>query len=211
MKIQIEKEPADREPLKGDALPADFRPILTIDVLGDSRTLLLVNGLETALFVLLVLAGFLAVADNPVHPVLSLAYWPYFGWMMAVLAACALCVFSHLYLHGLLLEHYGGGRPSFGFCHMYVYTWCPEPLEKKNYLKAILAPVILCGIALLILSLILPPIWLTAAYIVQIANLCCSGRDFYVAIKLFSLRQKALIHDQGLKLTAYGPGSEYPL
>ena len=211
MKIAMERDPGLRSTQNPPDLPSDFRPVTTIDIAGNKRTLLIVNAIEAALFVLLAGGGFFAVSRRVSHPVLEMTFWPYFGWMLITIAVSAFCVIGRIYLHGLLLEHYGGGDAHYGFCRMYLYAWGDKLIRIRYYLRITIVPVLLPALILLALSLLMSPVWRCTAYIVQIVNLCSSSRECYIAARLLGHDRQEVVYDRGLKLTVFGPGSEYPL
>lgn len=163
------------EPRASRALPAGYGLTERIDLLKNKRQLWLVNGLSLVLLVLTAVLG------------LCLRPWDWSGWSLStsLLALAGICLYivGHEAVHGAAMFLLSHEKPRFGFSLMYAYAGSDAYFSKGPYLIISLAPAVLWGLLLAVLTVLLPDPWFWPLWIIQITNISGSAGDFYVFSK----------------------------
>ncbi len=191
-------------------LPDDYRQIALIDIEHNHQQQLIVNGIGLLLVLLLSALGLWITQHAKSHPVLTLPFWPYFFWMLVVLALCAGWEVERLIFKELLIRHYSHKEVKRGICCLYGYACTNLYFNRKTWIIIQLAPVLFNGAALLILTMALTSLWAPAAYILQILNLAGSAMDLYFAARTLTMPEDILIHQDVLTVRIYSGSSELP-
>lgn len=75
--------------------------------------------------------------------------------------------------------------------------------DKQGYLFIALAPVVLWGMVLLVITFIVPTSWFWVVYFVQVMNISGAVGDFYVTVKFLKFPKDILVKDSGIGMTVY--------
>lgn len=192
-------------------LPEDYREVMNYDIRTRRKDALMVNLLTILLFILMCIIGILLLIGKRPLPVLELSQGKYLAWMFTVLFFILLHMAAHMWIHGRMMQYFSGEKPFYGYCGFYLYTGCDAFFTRRDYLVIVMAPFVINGVLLLVLTWTLSPIWSPAAYIVQIFNVSMSARDFVAANQVRKQPEDALIRDTGMKFTVYSGSSGYPV
>ena len=123
---------------------------------------------------------------------------------IAALAAGSLAyIVLHELVHGVFIRAFSGERAKYGFSLVFAFAYSDFYFAKRPYLIIALAPVILWGIVLAILTPVVPLSWFWVVYIIQLSNLSGAAGDLYVTVRLWRLPHNALIKDTGTAMTVY--------
>lgn len=183
------------EPRASRALPAGYGLTERIDLLKNKRQLWLVNGLSLVLLVLTAVLG------------LCLRPWDWSGWSLStsLLALAGICLYivGHEAVHGAAMFLLSHEKPRFGFSLMYAYAGSDAYFSKGPYLIISLAPAVLWGLLLAVLTVLLPDPWFWPLWIIQITNISGSAGDFYVFFKILAKSNSVLVQDTGTAMTVY--------
>lgn len=183
------------EPRASRALPAGYGLTERIDLLKNKRQLWLVNGLSLVLLVLTAVLG------------LCLRPWDWSGWSLStsLLALAGICLYivGHEAVHGAAMFLLSHEKPRFGFSLMYAYAGSDAYFSKGPYLIISLAPAVLWGLLLAVLTVLLPDPWFWPLWIIQITNISGSAGDFYVFFKILAKSDSVLVQDTGIAMTVY--------
>ncbi len=123
---------------------------------------------------------------------------------MAVLALSEyLYIILHEAIHGIFIRIISGKWGKFGFKSVYAYASCDTYLGKKEYIIIALAPIVIFGILLGVMSVLVSAEWFWVVYLVQITNISGAVGDVYVTYTITRLPKDTLIFDTGLEMTAF--------
>ena len=176
-------------------LPAGYRKIGGVDLLQDRRAALAVNlgalGAAVVLFLLgLMLHPFRLFTAGVSLPVQLLLF----------LLGLVLYMVLHELTHGVLMRHYSGLRPRYGFNGVYAYAGSDAYFDRRSYRVIALAPVVWLGNLLFLLCTAAPPSFFWPCYLIQITNLSGAAGDLYVCLLLRKLPGDLLIQDSGVAM-----------
>ena len=76
--------------------------------------------------------------------------------------------------------------------------------DKKSYVIITLAPIVIWGIALMILTILAPREWFWVVYFIQITNISGAAGDLYITFRFRKLPNDILINDTGVEMRVYG-------
>lgn len=123
---------------------------------------------------------------------------------MAVLAVSEyLYVIMHEAIHGVFIRIISGKWGKFGFKSVYAYASCDTYIGKKEYIIIALAPILIFGILLGVLSVFVSAEWFWIVYIIQITNISGAVGDVYVTYAMTRLPKDTLVFDTGLEMTVF--------
>lgn len=123
---------------------------------------------------------------------------------MAVLALSEyLYIILHEAIHGIFIRIISGKWGKFGFKSVYAYASCDTYLGKKEYIIIALAPIVIFGILLGVMSVLVSAEWFWVVYLVQITNISGAVGDVYVTYTIARLPKDTLIFDTGLEMTVF--------
>ncbi len=184
-------------------LPLGYEKILDIDLQRNKKMMLGVNIGAIAVSVIMVAAAL------PFVPITSLfdmsgGLLVYALRFLALLAGMVAYIILHELVHGILMKHFGGVKPHYGFTLMYAYAGSSAYFNKKSYIIIGLAPVVIWGIVLGVLCAVVPEGWFWVVYLIQIMNLSGAAGDAYVTYKMLTLPDDILVNDTGVAMTVYG-------
>ena len=183
-------------------LPSGYEKICSVDLKANKKLMILVN-----LFAIIIAAAL-------VIPMLFLVpIWNLFsmeaGFIPYILRFAALAVFSVLYIilhelvHGITMKLFGTKKVKYGFTGMYAFAGSDDYYGKIPYIVIALAPVVLWGIVLAIVTPLVPVEWFWVVYFIQISNLSGAAGDLYVTTKFLKLPKDILVKDEGVRMDVY--------
>lgn len=184
-------------------LPAGYQATCRIDLQKNKKQMLLVNGLAILIMFLMLYIGcrFVRLEDVFVMDSLGLCLLRLF----VLFGGTVLYLVLHEWVHGIFMRRFSGARPHYGFTGMYAYAGSSAYFNKKHYLIIALAPLIIWGIALAVLTALVPESWFWPVYFIQIANISGAAGDLYVFVRLSRMSSDILINDTGTAITIYSP------
>lgn len=184
------------------ALPEGYRESLSIDLQKNKKLSLLVNGISVLIAIALVVPMLFLV---PISALFSMKE----GLGMYILRFGAMAVLSmvyillHEWIHGIAMRLCGTAKVKYGFTGLYAFAGSDDYYDKRGYLFIALAPVVLWGVVLAVLTPLVPVSWFWVVYYIQILNLSGAAGDFYVTAKFSRLPKKILVKDCGVSMTVY--------
>ena len=193
------------------ALPDNYKKILTVDLQNDKKLAVLVNLLAFLLGVALIVVRipFLSIPLPSFSTPADLL--PYFLRLLALFLGICLYIILHEATHGVVMRAFGAKHVRFGFTGLYAYAGSKEDyFGKKAYLVIALSPVLLFGVLLLLLDLLLPidDGWRWVIYLIQVQNLSGAAGDLYVTLRFLSLPSDILVYDEGTAMRVYARSKE---
>lgn len=123
---------------------------------------------------------------------------------MATLAVSEyLYIILHEAVHGVFIRLISGKWGKFGFRSTFAYASCDTYLGKKEYVIIALAPIVIFGILLGVLSLFVSAEWFWVVYIIQVTNISGGVGDVYVTYTMARLPSDLLVFDTGVEMTVF--------
>lgn len=183
-------------------LPDGYKVIYTVDLRKNKNAALTVNILAIAITVLLVIPMLFL---RPISSLFDMS-----GGMSAyILRFSALLLFQLVYLvlhelvHGIAMKICGTKKVKYGFTGMYAFAGSSDYYGKTAYVFIALAPVIFWGVALAIITPIVPVHWFWVVYPVQVTNLSGAAGDMFVTARFSRFPADILVKDSGVSMTVY--------
>ena len=180
-------------------LPEGYREILQVDLQKNKKLALLVNGLSLLIAVPAVLLGLWLV---PIQTVF-LGPTPYLIKCLVFLVGVIAYMILHELVHGVCMKYFCKAEVHYGYTGLYAYVGSPAYFDKRSYIIIALAPVVLWGIVLLVLSCVVDSAWFWCVYLIQICNLSGAAGDIYVTYKFSKLPKDILVQDAGVSMKVY--------
>ena len=183
-------------------LPDGYNEIYTIDLQKNKKSALLVNLLAIVIAILLVVPMHFAV---PIFSMFSMEkgmknYLLRFGVLIVLIV---LYMVLHELVHGIAMKICGTKKVKYGFTGMYAFAGSKDYYDKKAYIFIALAPVVLWGIVLAVVTPLVPVEWFWVVYMIQITNLSGAAGDLFVTVKFSRLPSDILVQDYGVGMKVY--------
>ncbi len=182
-------------------LPEGYKEILAVDLQGNKRQLLIVNGAALAISIIMAVIGIL------IHPIRISAERDSLEGLLIdlliIVPGTILYMILHEAVHGIFMRAFSEVKPRFGFTGLYAYAGSDAYYAKLPYIIIALAPVVIWGIVLLVLNLLIPA-YFWPIYFIQIMNISGAAGDLYVTLKFMRMPADILVHDTGVAMTVYG-------
>lgn len=183
-------------------LPDGYNEIYTIDLQKNIKSAFLVNLLAIVIAVLLVVPMHFAV---PIFSMFSMEkgmknYLLRFGVLIVLIV---LYMVLHELVHGIAMKICGTKKVKYGFTGMYAFAGSKDYYDKKAYIFIALAPVVLWGIVLAVITPLVPVEWFWVVYMIQITNLSGAAGDLFVTVKFSRLPSDILVQDYGVGMKVY--------
>ena len=182
-------------------LPESYGEIERIDLLENRRQLLLVNGLAVLIAAVMILPPLIVRGLHFREDGIGLILLK----IVILLTAAVVYMALHELVHGVFIRKYSGRRPGYGVGMGYACAGSDAYFNKKSYIIIALSPVIIWGVALLILNLALSSAWFWVVYGVQITNISGAAGDYYVTYRMLKMPSDILVRDSGTKMAVYAP------
>lgn len=183
-------------------LPDGYNEIYTIDLQKNKKSALIVNLLAVVIAVLLVVPMHFAV---PIFSMFSMEkgmknYLLRFGVLIVLIV---LYMVLHELVHGIAMKICGTKKVKYGFTGMYAFAGSKDYYDKKAYIFIALAPVVLWGIVLAVVTPLVTVEWFWVVYMIQITNLSGAAGDLFVTVKFSRLPSDILVQDYGVGMKVY--------
>ena len=123
--------------------------------------------------------------------------------VFGVLLAIVLYMVAHEFVHGVFIKKYSGKKAKYGFTGAYAYAGSDAYFNKRQYVVIALAPIVLFGIAFLLLNVLLPAKWFWGVYVLQLVNLSGAVGDLYITWLMGRLPADVLTCDVGVEMFMY--------
>ena len=186
-------------------LPENFREIADFDLQKNKKQMLWVNGISLVILLALMVPMMFVVPLNTMLSDLSdmnmglhllIKFAAIFGFMI-------IYMILHELVHGICMRAIAGVKPKYGFTGMYAFAACDAYFGKGAYILIALAPVVLWGIVLAVITPLVPVTWFWIVYFIQLMNLSGAAGDLYVTFCLLRMPKDVLIRDWGVAMKVY--------
>lgn len=183
-------------------LPDGYTAYFAIDLQKNTKLSLLVNGFALLIAALAVIPMLFVVPISTLFNMSGglghyfLKFAVLFGLMVAYLVL-------HELVHGVAMRMCGTKKIKYGFTGLYAFAGSDDYYDKRSYLFIALAPVVLWGIVLAVVTPFVSEQWFWVVYFQQVMNLSGAAGDLYVTVKFFRLPDSVLIKDSGVGMTVY--------
>lgn len=188
-------------------LPEGYREIYALDMHEDKKLAVWVNLLS------------LAIAAVFAVPMLFVVPWwatfdvtdgmtGYWIKLAAMLGLTLVYLVLHELVHGIAMRICGTKKIRYGVKGVYAFAASDDHYRKKPYIFIALAPVVLWGIVLAIVTPFVPASWFWVVYFVQLMNLSGAAGDLYVTVKFSRMPRDILIRDSGVGMVVYAKETE---
>ena len=184
------------------SLPEDYQEIFTIDLQKDKKMALKVNLLAALIAVCLAVPMHFIVPISTVFR-MSGGLWAYSVRFVALILLLPLYIVLHELVHGVAMKLCGTKKVRYGFTGLYAFAASDDFYDRKAYIFIALAPIVLWGIVLAVVSLLVPVEWFWVIYFVQITNLSGAAGDLFVTIRFSRLPKDILVQDYGVGMRVF--------
>jgi hypothetical protein len=189
------------------ALPDNFELAFSIDLATNKTMAIILNlvGLGVTLLTLWLLAIFV----NLIHPELSgnsnRLSFNLTGFLLLVLLI-ALNMVIHEIIHGIFFWVFTHSRPVFGLKLTYAFAAAPDwYIPKSRYWIIGLAPLLLIGLAGILVIVFCPSAFMLPAAVVVGFNTGGAVGDIWIVSRLFHASPSCLVKDTGHGVYYYQP------
>ena len=188
-------------------LPEGYREIYALDMHEDKKLAVWVNLLSLAIAAVFAVPMLFVVPWWTTFDVTDgmSGYWVKFA---AMLGLTLLYLVLHELVHGIAMRICGTKKIRYGFKGVYAFAASDDYYRKKPYIFIALAPVVLWGIVLAIVTPFVPASWFWVVYFVQLMNLSGAAGDLYVTVRFSRMPRDILIRDSGVGMVVYAKETE---
>lgn len=188
-------------------LPEGYREIYALDMHEDKKLAVWVNLLSLAIAAVFAVPMLFVVPWWTTFDVTDgmSGYWVKFA---AMLGLTLLYLVLHELVHGIAMRICGTKKIRYGFKGVYAFAASDDYYRKRPYVFIALAPVVLWGIVLAIVTPFVPASWFWVVYFVQLMNLSGAAGDLYVTVKFSRMPRDILIRDSGVGMVVYAKETE---
>ncbi len=183
-------------------LPQGYVRILSIDLQKEKKLFLTVNLIGLAIMAVLTIPMLFLVPISALFD-MSNGMGPYFARFASLLVLSVVYMVLHELVHGITMKLCGTKHVKYGFTGAYAFAGSDDYYDKKSYIIIALAPVILWGIVLAIVTPLVPTPWFWVVYFIQICNLSGAAGDLYVTVKFARLPADILVKDDGVRMNVF--------
>lgn len=189
-------------------LPEGYTEAFRVDLRKDRKLFWLVNGLALLIALALLWLGavrhpFSALFQRMLRQLDEGDYLAYFAPLLCMFLGAVIYMVLHELTHGVFMRFFSGAKPHYGFTGAYAYAGSEAFFCKAHYIVIALAPVVLLGIVIAILTAVLPEEWFWPVFFQQILNLSGAAGDLYVTVRFFRLPADMLVRDTGTAMTVF--------
>lgn len=185
-------------------LPQEYTEFFKIDLQKNKKTAIWVNLLSAVIAVGMIMLGCAFVPLSALFNMESGLGMYFLRWCL-IFAGLVVYMVLHELVHGVFMKRYSGIKAKYGFTGLYAYAGSLAYFNKPCYLIIALAPVVVWGVVLAVLTFIVPPVWFWMVYMIQVINISGAAGDFYVTYKMLKMPQDILVQDTGVAMTIYAP------
>lgn len=178
-------------------LPGGYSLDRRVDLRSDKKALLLSEGGQIVLLLLLGLLGLIFLPSVVITRKALLI-------QAAVLCLGLVCgLLLHEGLHGLLMRLGGSSRIRLGFIGLRPYMQCSACFDRRSYRRILLLPALLGEILLLAAVILVPADWKWTLYILLIGNTAAGWEDISLLLMTRSGGAEALYQHRGTVAEVY--------
>jgi Putative zincin peptidase len=185
------------------ALPEGYAQSDEINLKKNKRLAIILNiiAVVVAIFSFYLLSGFTAL----MRPGLMNSSGSITLVMVVILVGLYVILMTmHELIHGFFFWVFTRSRPVFGIRQFYAFAGAPAwYIPTRQYAFVTLGPLIIIGVAGMLLMLIVPESWLLTIIFLVALNTGGAMGDFLVFTHLFKLPQTCLANDTGDVITFY--------
>jgi len=185
-----------------DVLPEGYREIYEIDLQKNKRAALLVNGLALLIAAALVVPVLFAVPIKHFFNPKNLGLDDVIRYLVMAVGIIVYIILHEL-VHGIAMKLCGTKKVKYGFTGMYAFAGSDDYYGKGSYIFIALAPVVLWGAVLAVVSLFVPLSWFWVVHFVQVVNLSGAAGDLFVTVKFSRFPKDILVRDHGVGMRVY--------
>ena len=185
-----------------ETLPEGYREWMKVDLQKNKKLALIINGIGLIIAVVMAVIGQLIVPIQTLFD-MEAGLGMYTLRFVVLLAGMVAYIILHELVHGVVMKHYSGQKPFYGFTGLYAYAGSKCYFDRRSYIVIALAPIVVWGVVLLILNLFAAGSWFWVVYLIQISNVSGAAGDFYVSARFSGMPQDILINDVGVSMTVY--------
>ena len=183
-------------------LPDGYHEIYAVDLQKNKKVALLVNILAILIAALLVVPMCFVV---PISSLFSMEtgmknYIFRFGILLVLIIVYMVL---HELVHGIAMKICGTKKVKYGFTGMYAFAGSRDFYNKKAYIYIALAPVVLWGSVLAVITPLVSAEWFWVVYMIQIINVSGAAGDLFVTVKFLRLPRDILIRDYGVGMKVF--------
>lgn len=175
-------------------LPEGYKEVFRVDLLHNKRMLIIVNVINTVIALVMFIGGII------IEPRM-------FGGRFDTLLICCVGMWIYIVLHelvhGVFMKKYSGIKPTYGFKVIYAYAGSKAYFCKSHYIIIAMAPVVIWGIVLGIMTPLVPRVWFWTVYFIQLLNVSGAAGDFYVTYLMWKMPDDILVQDSGTDMRIY--------
>ena len=183
-------------------LPAAYCKLAEIDLQNNKKEMILVNGFSLALAAA---AALPAALRHPFGPLFEAESPIILLQRFAVqIVGMALYLVLHELVHGVFMWYYTKEKPRYGFTGLYAYAGSDAYFCRSHYIIIALAPVVVWGAVLAVLTPLANPQWFWVVYLIQVFNISGAAGDLYVTARLLRMPRDILITDSGVAMQVFG-------
>lgn len=185
-----------------EVLPDGYKEIYTIDLQKNKKMALTVNALAIVIAAVLLVPMFFVV---PITGLFSMGngFGNYLLKMCIFLVSMVAYLILHELVHGVAMKMCGTKKVKYGFTGMYAFAGSEDYYDKRSYFFIALAPVVLWGIVLAMLTPIVSAGWFWVVYMIQVINLSGAAGDLFVTVKFMRFPKDILVKDYGVGMMVY--------
>ncbi|MBQ2661387.1 MAG: DUF3267 domain-containing protein [Clostridia bacterium] len=183
-------------------LPEGYKEIYSIDLQKNKKMSLLVNLIAIAIALLLIVPIHFLI---PISTLFSMenGFGNYAIRFLALIVLMIVYMVLHELVHGIAMKMCGTEKIRYGFTGMYAFAGSDDYYGKKPYIFIALAPVVLWGIVLAIITPLVPIERFWVVYFIQIINISGAAGDLFVTVRFSRLPKDILVKDYGVGMTVY--------
>lgn len=186
-------------------MPAGYAERYRLELQKDKKTAIRINLLALLIAVPLFVLGHFLVPITTMLPFVDdaeLLAGILGKWLLAMLCI-AVYIVLHELVHGICMKAFGCPKVRYGLSLLYAYAGSETYFRKRPYLVIALAPVVVWGIVLLVLTCVAGDAWFWVVYLVQVQNISGAAGDLYVFFRFSRLPSDLLVQDTGMSMTVY--------
>ena len=184
-------------------LPDGYVQSGEIDLKKDKRLAILLNICAFIIFIFMfyLLSRFIALVRPDIS---NFSATITIGKMLGALGLTVIVLIIHEIIHGLFFWIFSHGRPVFALRPLYAYAGAPTWFfPKRQYAITALGPLVVIGVAGLLLLLLAPISWVLMTAFLVALNTGGAAGDLFVFIRLLKCSPTSFANDTGEVVTFF--------
>ena len=184
-------------------LPFGYRKIYEIDMQKDKKMFWLIQLLGTLIMVVMAVPAHFYVPITSLFDT-SVRSEIYVIRLGVLIISLILYLILHEAVHGIAMKMCGTKKVRYGFTGAYAFAASDDYYAKGPYLFIALAPVVLWGVVLAVITYLVPTEWFWVIYFIQICNISGAVGDLFVTFRFARFPKDILVRDYGVGMVVYG-------